>query len=94
MSFYPTVMGYRGHGAFGLYADFEDPLGYNQLQANLSISPASNITSGEQFHADVSYRTLYWHIQYWHNNANFYDCSARSTAAARATPSSAASARP
>ncbi|MEI9992794.1 MAG: hypothetical protein WDM86_22520 [Rhizomicrobium sp.] len=73
MSFYPTVMGYRGHAAVGLYADFEDPLGYNQLQANVSISPASNITSGEQFHADVSYRTLYWHIQYWHNNANFYD---------------------
>ena len=73
MSFYPTVMGYRGHAAFGLYADFEDPLGYNQLQANVSISPAGNITSGEQFHADVSYRTLYWHIKYWHNEADFYD---------------------
>jgi hypothetical protein len=73
MSLYPTVMGYKGHGAIGLYADFEDPLGYNQLTANVSYSPAGNIKSGEQFHADVSYRTLYWHLKYWHNSANFYD---------------------
>ncbi|HEY0106217.1 MAG TPA: hypothetical protein VGB91_09045 [Rhizomicrobium sp.] len=73
MSLYPTVMGYRGHGALGLYADLEDPLGYNQLTVNVSGSPAGNITTGEQFHADVSYRTLYWHLRYWHNDANFYD---------------------
>ena len=72
-SFYPTVMGYNGHAALGLYVDFADPLGYNELTANVSFSPAGNITTGEQFHADVSYRTLYWHARFWHNSANFYD---------------------
>ncbi|MEI9887706.1 MAG: hypothetical protein WDN08_14620 [Rhizomicrobium sp.] len=73
MSLYPTVMGYKGHAALGLYAELEDPLGYNELTANVSYSPAGNITAGEQFHADVAYRTLYWHVRYWHNSANFYD---------------------
>jgi hypothetical protein len=73
MSLYPTVMGYRGHAAIGLYADLQDPLGYNELSANVAYSPAGNITTGEQFHADISYRTLYWHVKYWHNYATFYD---------------------
>jgi len=73
MALYPTVMGYRGHAAIGLYADLQDPLGYNELSANIAYSPASNITGGEQFHADISYRTLYWHVKYWHNYATFYD---------------------
>jgi len=72
-AFYPTVMGYKGHAALGLYADVADPLGYNELTANVSYSPAGDITGGEQFHADVAYRTLYWHARYWHNSANFYD---------------------
>ena len=72
-SLYPMIEGYKGHAAFGAYVEFDDPLGYNQLTANVSISPASNITFGEQFHADVSYRTLFWHLTYWHNSANFYD---------------------
>jgi len=71
--FYPTVMGYKGHVAAGLYAELSDPLGYNELRANASYSPARDITGGEQLHADISYRTLYWHVRYWHNSANFYD---------------------
>ena len=73
MALYPTVMGYRGHAAFGGYVDFQDPLGYNDLSANVSFSPAGNITTGEQFHGDIGYRTLFWHVRYWHNEANFYD---------------------
>ncbi len=73
MSLYPTVQGYKSHAALGLYAEFDDPLGYNQLTANISYSPASNIRWAEQFHGDISYRTLFWHATYWHNSADFYD---------------------
>jgi|SRR5579871_2804184 len=70
---YPVVQGYKGHAGIGWYANFEDPLGFNQLEALISVSPAGDIKPWELLHADVSYRTLYWHLRYWHNEANFYD---------------------
>jgi hypothetical protein len=72
-SLYPMAEGYKGHVALGMFAEFDDPLSFNQLTANVSFSPANNIPLREQFHADVTYRTLYWHATYWHNSANFYD---------------------
>ena len=72
-STYPVVQGYKGHIGLGWYANFEDPIGYNQFQALVSVSPAGDLRPWELLHADVSYRTLYWHIRYWHNDANFYD---------------------
>jgi len=69
---YPIVEGYKGHVAIGWHMQMEDPLMYNLLSANISYSP-SDLGQGQQFHGDVSYRTLYWHFTYWHNNANFYD---------------------
>ncbi len=72
-SLYPMAEGYKGHAALGVYVEFDDPMSYNQLIANVSISPASNISFGEQFHGDITYRTLFWHVTYWHNSANFYD---------------------
>ncbi|HEX2590946.1 MAG TPA: hypothetical protein VHL34_05600, partial [Rhizomicrobium sp.] len=70
---YPIVEGYKGHVALGWHFQMEDPLLYNQLLANVAYSPANNIHTGEQFHADISYSTLYWKFTYWHNDANFYD---------------------
>lgn len=70
---YPVVQGYKGHVGLGWYANFEDPLGFNQLQLLISASPAGDIRRWEWLHADVDYRTLYWRIRYWHNLANFYD---------------------
>ena len=70
---YPILAGYRGHIAGGWHVQFEDPLLFNQLTANLSVSPANNIQTGEQLHGDVSYSNLFWKVTYWHNDANFYD---------------------
>jgi hypothetical protein len=70
---YPVVQGYKGHVGFGWYANFEDPIGVDQLQLLASASPAGDLRPWEFVHADVSYRTLFWHIRYWHNEANFYD---------------------
>jgi hypothetical protein len=70
---YPVVQGYKGHVGLGWYANFEDPLQFNQLQLLVSASPAGDLRPWEFLHADVSYRTLYWRVRYWHNEANFYD---------------------
>ena len=70
---YPVVQGYKGHIGIGWYANFEDPLLFNQIQLLASYSPAGDLRPGEGIHADFSYRTLYWHVRYWHNEANFYD---------------------
>jgi hypothetical protein len=70
---YPIVEGYKAHAGLGVYVNFDDPLLFNELEATALVSPAGNIKPGEQYHASVSYRTLYWHVRYWHNDANFYD---------------------
>jgi hypothetical protein len=70
---YPVAAGYKGHVALGWHAQFEDPLMYDLLSANVSFSPAGDLHDGQQFHADVNYQTLFWHFTYWHNKADFYD---------------------
>ena len=70
---YPVIEGYRGHAAIGWHVQWEDPLQYNRLSANVAYSPAGNMKPGEEFHGDISYRTLEWHFNYWHNSADFYD---------------------
>ncbi len=72
-STYPVVAGYKGHVAVGWYAQFEDPLMYDKLSANISYSPASDLPNGQQLHADINYSNLFWHFTYWHNKADFYD---------------------
>ncbi|HVZ69409.1 MAG TPA: hypothetical protein VG891_08085 [Rhizomicrobium sp.] len=70
---YPMIAGYKSHAAIGWYVLFEDPMQYDQLSANVSYSPAGNLKPGEVFHADISFHTLYWHVAYKHNGADFYD---------------------
>jgi hypothetical protein len=70
---YPMIAGYKSHAALGWYVLFEDPMQYDQLSANVSYSPAGDLKSGETFHADVSFHTLYWHVTYKHNGSDFYD---------------------
>jgi hypothetical protein len=70
---YPVVQGYKGHAGFGWFINFEDPLQFNQLQGLVSYSPAGDLHPWEALHASISYRTIFWHVRYWHNDANFYD---------------------
>ena len=72
-SSYPVVQGYKGHVGFGWYVNFEDPPQFNQLQALVSYSPAGDLRPWEGLHASVAYHTVFWHVRYWHNDANFYD---------------------
>jgi hypothetical protein len=70
---YPVIAGYKGHIAAGWHVQFEDPMEYDQLSADLTFSPAGDLPQGEQFHGDVAFETLSWKIRYWHNWADFYD---------------------
>jgi len=70
---YPVIAGYKGHVALGWHFQMDDPLLYDQLSANISYSPASDLAHGQQLHADISYHDLFWHYTYWHNKADFYD---------------------
>ena len=70
---YPFVGGYKGHVAGGWHVQWEDPLEYDMLSANLSYSPASDLDKGQQWHGDVTWQTLSWKFTYWHNKADFYD---------------------
>lgn len=69
---YPVIEGYRGRAALGYHVVFEDPLQFNQLSATLSYTPNSPYED-QDWHLDVSYRTLKWRVRYWHNDADFYD---------------------
>ena len=70
---YPVLAGYKGHIAAGWHIQFEDPLLYDQLSANISYSPAGDLPHGQQLHADINFNTLFWHFTLWHNKADFYD---------------------
>jgi hypothetical protein len=70
---YPMIDGYRGHAAIGWHVQWEDPLLYHTLSANIAYSPAGDLKKGQQFHVDLNYRMLEWHFGAWHNSANFYD---------------------
>lgn len=72
-STYPIVMGYKAHAALGWYFSFEDPLQYDQLWADFSYSPATGLRHGQDYHGEIGFHTLYWHIVYKHNGADFYD---------------------
>jgi hypothetical protein len=70
---YPAVAGYKGTGAAGVFANFEDPLQLNQITAAAYYSPGGHLSDEERFHADLQYRSIDWKLEYWHNKADFYD---------------------
>ena len=70
---YPVTAGYKGHVALGWHLQFEDPLLYDALSANISYSPARDLPNGQELHGDIDFNTLFWHFTYWHNKADFYD---------------------
>lgn len=72
-SIYPVVEGYLGGVAFGVHANFEDPMQFATIDVTLSYSPGDGMTGRENFHADIAYKGINWSARYWHNDADFYD---------------------
>jgi hypothetical protein len=70
---YPVVEGYKEHAVFGWHLIVEDPMQFDQLTATVGYSPATDISAGERWHADIDFHTIAWNFEYWHNDAGFYD---------------------
>ena len=70
---YPIVEGYKGNVAFGWHAIIEDPMQFDQLTGTLSYSPAPGLSEDQRWHADVDFHSIYWNLEYAHNQAGFYD---------------------
>ena len=69
---YPVIEGYKSRGAFGWQAMFADPLQLSRFSTSVSYTPEAP-SDAEQWHANVEYQLYDWHLQYWHNKADFYD---------------------
>jgi len=72
-SVYPIAEGYKNHGAFGLRADFMDPLGLHSLTTAFSYTFNTRLPSGERPHARFKYRHYPWTVKGEWNKADFYD---------------------
>ncbi len=70
---YPVIEGYLGSVAVGWAFNWEDPMMFNTLKADVSYSVGTSLESSQRLHANVEYTTLDWRFQYWHNFADFYD---------------------
>jgi hypothetical protein len=72
-SIYPVVEGYKDTGAVGVAVNYSDPLMLNRLQASLSVSPFTDLPSGERLHASARYERYDWRGEAAYNGASFYD---------------------
>jgi hypothetical protein len=72
-SLIPIAEGYKTTAAFGLRADFMDPLWHNGFNATVSYSPAAELPDDERFHAKLKYENWRWTLRGTYNKADFYD---------------------
>ncbi len=70
---YPVIEGYRDSVALGWSFNFQDPMMFHSLRADISYSLDGSLDGDEKLHADVEYKSLNWRLRYWHNDADFYD---------------------
>lgn len=72
-SAYPIVQGYKGTGAYGLRANFSDPLQINRAYVTASWSPGGGLPAGERLHLGAQYARFDWTAHAAWNGADFYD---------------------
>jgi hypothetical protein len=72
-SAYPIVEGYRDYASLGWHFRLEDPAQLQHLNLTAGYSWDDELSSSEKLHLNVEYQTPNWHLEYWHNDADFYD---------------------
>ena len=70
---YPIIEGYRDSVALGWNMRFEDPAKFNRIDVAASYSWDQDLPDGEKPHFSIRYEGLDWKLEYWHNDADFYD---------------------
>lgn len=72
-SFYPVVQGYKDTTAFGVRANFSDPLQLNRLFFSAAYSTAATLPDAERLHLRADYQRFDWRGRLEWNAADFYD---------------------
>lgn len=72
-SWYPVAEGYKEYVAGGLRMNWQDPLGVDAIDAQLTYSPHNILPPAERIHANINYRHLNWKVSAGMNSADFYD---------------------
>jgi hypothetical protein len=72
-SAYPIVEGYRDYASVGWHFRFEDPAQLQHLNLTAGYSWDDDLVSSEKLHVNVEYESPNWRLEYWHNDADFYD---------------------
>lgn len=70
---YPVIEGYKDAVSLGISARFSDPVGFDEVVANLGYSPDNALQSSERTHASASFRHGMWSGGLKYNAADFYD---------------------
>jgi hypothetical protein len=72
-SVYPVVQGYKEFAAYGLRANFSDPLILNRAYLTASYTPDSSLPSNERYHVQGELQRYDWTVGFQVNGADFYD---------------------
>jgi hypothetical protein len=69
----PIIEGYKDSVAFGAFARFSDPIGFDNVSLTTSYSPDSELPSDERLHASLIYKHYLWTVGLRWNPADFFD---------------------
>ncbi len=72
-SIYPIAQGYKIYAAWGLRANFSDPMRLNNIDLSATYVPQGNLPSSERLHAQADFRRYDWSAKLKYNPADFYD---------------------
>jgi hypothetical protein len=72
-SIYPVVQGYKDFAAYGLRANFSDPVILNRAYLTATYTPDSDLPSDERYHVQGELQRYDWTVGFQVNGADFYD---------------------
>ncbi|HUO81917.1 MAG TPA: hypothetical protein VM616_03560, partial [Gammaproteobacteria bacterium] len=70
---YPVLEGYKDSVAFGWHFNFQDRIGFDNLDVTAAYSPDGALASDERAHVKLDYRHTNWNAGFRYNGADFYD---------------------
>ena len=72
-SIYPVVQGYKDFAAYGLRANFSDPVILNRAYLTATYTPDSALPANERYHIQGELQRYDWTVGFQVNGADFYD---------------------
>lgn len=72
-SLYPIVEGFKDFPAYGLRANFSDPILLHNLDLTISYTPNSVLPANQRLHAAFNYKFWNWKVSATYHGGDFYD---------------------